>query len=98
MDQLKHRRADARLQLLNPDGTPAANRPVQIDQVSHQFLFGCGAFDAVALMKVPNEQWKAAIRERMEKWLALFNYGTLPFYWGRYEPEEGKPDYENACR
>ena len=40
MDQLKHRRADARLQLLNPDGTPAANRPVQIDQVSHQFLLG----------------------------------------------------------
>ena len=93
MDQLKHRRADARLQLLNPDGTPAVNRPVQIDQVSHQFLFGCGAFDAVALMKVPNEHWKAVIRERMEKWLALFNYGTLPFYWGRYEPEEGKTAY-----
>ncbi len=32
----------------------------------------------------------------MEKWLALFNYGTLPFYWGRYEPEEGKPDFENT--
>ena len=96
MDQLKHRRADARLQILNPDGTPAANRPVTIDQVSHQFLFGCGAFDAVALMKIPNEQWKDVIRERMEKWLALFNYGTLPFYWGRYEPEEGKPDFEST--
>ena len=96
MDQLKHHRAEARLQLLNPDGTPAANRPVQVDQVSHRFLFGCGAFDAVALMKAPNEQWKKTIRERMEKWLALFNYGTLPFYWGRYEPEEGKPDFENT--
>ncbi len=93
MDQLKHRRADARLQILNPDGTPAANRPVQVDQVSHQFLFGCGAFDAVALMKIPDEQRKAFIRQRMEKWLALFNYGTLPFYWGRYEPEEGKTTY-----
>ncbi len=96
MDHLKHRRADARLQLLNPDGTPAANRPVTVDQVSHRFLFGCGAFDAVALMKVPNEQWKEALRQRMDKWLALFNYGTLPFYWGRYEPEEGKPDFENV--
>ena len=93
MDQLKHRKADARLHILNPDGTPFASRPVQIDQVSHQFLFGCGAFDAVALMKVPNEQWKAFLRQRMEKWLALFNYGTLPFYWGRYEPEEGKTAY-----
>lgn len=37
----------------------------------------------------------------MEKWLNLFNYGTLPFYWGRYEPEEGKPEFEsrmNAAR
>ncbi len=96
MDRLNHRRANARLQILNPDGTPAANRPVKIDQVSHQFLFGCGAFDTVALQKVPSEQVKAAIRRRMEKWLALFNYGTLPFYWGRYEPQEGKPDFENT--
>ena len=29
----------------------------------------------------------------MEKWLALFNYGTLPFYWGRYEPVEGQTAY-----
>ena len=44
MDQLKHRKAEARLQLLNPDSTPAANCPVWIDQISHQFLFGCGAY------------------------------------------------------
>lgn len=93
MEQLKHRKADARLKILNPDGTPFANRPVQIDQTSHQFLFGCGAFDAVALMKIPDGQRKAFLRQRMEKWLALFNYGTLPFYWGRYEPEEGKTAY-----
>ena len=91
MDPLKHRRADARLQILNPDGTPAAGRDVRIDQVSHQFLFGCGAFDAVALQFIPDEARRAFLRERMQKWLALFNYGTLPFYWGRYEPEEGKP-------
>ena len=93
MEQLNHRKADARLQILNPDGTPFANRPVQIDQTSHEFLFGCGAFDAVALMKIPDGQRKAFLRQRMEKWLALFNYGTLPFYWGRYEPEEGKTAY-----
>ena len=93
MDQLNHRKAAAHVRILNPDGTPFANRPVQIDQVSQAFLFGCGAFDAVALMKIPDEQRKAFIRQRMEKWLALFNYGTLPFYWGRYEPEEGKTAY-----
>ena len=93
MDQLKHRRADARLRLLNPNGTPAANQSVRIDQVSHQFLFGCGAFDAVAMMKTQDEKEHAFLSQRMEKWLKLFNYGTLPFYWGRYEPSEGNTAY-----
>ena len=92
-NQFAHRRAAARIQLLNPDGTPAARQQVRADQVSHQFLFGCGAFDAVALMKTQDEKQQAFLSQRMDKWLKLFNYGTLPFYWGRYEPEEGKTAY-----
>ena len=72
MDQLKHRKAEVRLQLLNPDSTPAANCPVWIDQISHQFLFGCGAFDAVELMRTQDEARKAFIQERLNKWLKLF--------------------------
>jgi len=93
MNQLNHRQAKARLQILNPDGSPAANRSVSIDQVSHRFLFGCGAFDAVELMKADHEEQRFFLLERMEKWLSLFNYGTLPFYWGRYEPAEGQTAY-----
>ena len=93
---LAHRQANARLRVLNSDGTPAVRREVSVDQVSHQFLFGCGAFDAVELMKTQDEKKQAFLRERMEKWLALFNYGTLPFYWGRYEPEEGKPAFRET--
>ena len=93
MNNLNHRRAEARLRILHADVTPAANVPVRVDQISHKFLFGCGAFDAVAMNKVPDEKIRAFLRERMEKWLGLFNYGTLPFYWGRYEPEEGKTAY-----
>ena len=48
------------------------------------------------LMKTQDEKKQAFLRERMEKWLALFNYGTLPFYWGRYEPEEGKPAFRET--
>ena len=92
---LAHRQANARLRVLNPDGTPAVRREVSVDQVSHQFLFGCGAFDAVELMKTQDEKKQAFLRERMEKWLALFNYGTL-LYWGRYEPEEGKPAFRET--
>ena len=93
MNSWKHRKAEARLRLLNPDGSPAAGRSVHVDQVSHQFLFGCGAFDTVEIMKTGDEKKRAFLQERMEKWLGLFNYGTLPFYWGRYEPVEGQTAY-----
>ena len=93
MDQLKHRKAEAKLRILNPDGSPAAGRSVRVDQVSHQFLFGCGAFDAVEIMKTDDEKKRAFLQERMVKWFGLFNYGTLPFYWGRYEPVEGQTAY-----
>ena len=101
MDNLAHRKAEARLRLLNPDGTPAAGRRVQIDQTGHQFLFGCGAFDTLALQRADTEEKKRFVQERVDKWLGLFNYGTLPFYWGRYEPRRRKRTpwrRRNTCR
>ena len=56
MDSLNHRKATARLRLLQADGTPLAGAKVTLDQTSHQFLFGCGAFDAVAMMKTEDEK------------------------------------------
>ena len=93
MSDLNHRQARAGLRVLRPDGTPAARLPVEIRQVSHRFLFGCGAFDAVEIMKTDDPARKAFLTERMEKWLRLYNYATLPFYWGRYEPQEGHTAY-----
>ena len=93
MDNLNHRKAEAKLQILHADGAPAANQTISVDQTSHDFLFGCGAFDAIAQMKILDEQKKAFVRDRLEKWLGLFNYGTIPFYWGRYEPVEGQTAY-----
>ena len=90
---LAHRKSEACLRIVNPDGTVAVRQEVHVDQVSHRFLFGCGAFDTVEIMKTQDEKKKAFLQERMEKWLALFNYGTLPFYWGRYEPTEGHTAY-----
>jgi len=94
---LAHRKAGARLHILNPDGTPASGKAVRVDQVSHSFLFGCGAFDAVEMMKTQDETQRDFLLERMEKWLALFNFGTFPFYWGRYEPEEGRTAYPETA-
>lgn len=89
MDRFSHRKGKACVLILQENGQPAANQEIVIDQSSHQFLFGCGAFDAVKLMKTQDESMRAFLAERMDKWLKLFNYGTLPFYWGRYEPREG---------
>lgn len=90
MDQLAHRKAAAAIRIIRPDGSPAAGKVVTFDQRTSTFLFGCGAFDTVALMTETALEKRRLLEERMEKWLRLFNYGTLPFYWGRYEPTEGE--------
>lgn len=51
---------------------------------------------AKKLMSIdPNFNAKDFFGKRVNKWLEIFNYGTLPFYWGGFEPEEGKPNTEN---
>ncbi|MCL2271137.1 MAG: endo-1,4-beta-xylanase, partial [Treponema sp.] len=93
-----HRRAIGRLQLLLEDGSPVSNRDATVSQLSHQFLFGCGGFDAVELAGgapdggVPDAARAAFLNDKLGKLFSVNNYATLPFYLGRYEPEEGKPD------
>ena len=98
MNTLSHRKATARLRLVNADGTPIANRPLDVQQTSHQFLFGCGVFEAVEMMRPHSDEQLDFLRQRLDKWLGLFNYGTLPFYWGRYEPEQGKTAKEPTLK
>jgi len=93
-----HRKSTLKIRLCNRDGKPAANTPVRINLLSHEFLFGCGGFDAVELAGgkrdgSPLDAAEAkATQERLEKIFGLHNYATLPFYLARYEEEEGKPD------
>ena len=108
MADLSHRKATAKVQILDKNGKPVCNAKVNVNQINHEFLFGCGAFEALpytngatvhngngSLVGAAEKiQERTIIEDRMAKWLELFNYGTLPFYWGGYEPEEGKPDAE----
>lgn len=93
-----HRMATRTLCVKNPDGTPAAGKALSIRQTRHKFLFGCGAFDALELTHAGGPGRRELLSERMEKWLALFNFGTLPFYWGRYEPVEGQDTGEATMK
>ncbi|MDR2746203.1 MAG: endo-1,4-beta-xylanase [Treponema sp.] len=93
-----HRKSRAKLRLVSAGGAPLAGRDAAINQTRHEFLFGCGGFEAVDLAGgnpdgTPLEAGKAAfLRDRLDKIFSLHNYATLPFYLGRYEKEEGKPD------
>ena len=94
----KHRKAAVRLRLITENGSPAANHETKINQKNHQFLFGVGGFEAVELTGgkpdgTPIDEERAAhLREKLDKLFSVNNYATLPFYIGRYEPVEGKPD------
>jgi endo-1,4-beta-xylanase len=97
----RHRAADATVTILGPDG-PLANRAVTVAQRSHAFRFGCTGFEAIELA---NGELDAAATDRAERvaaaWLELYNFATLPFYWGRFEPVRGRPDTDrlrNAAR
>ena len=93
MDKLAHRKASRVLRIVDANGKPAANQTVRLQLKNHEFLFGCGAFESLPYTNAPHkdEAFAARMEDRMAKWLGLFNYGTLPFYWGRFEGEEGKP-------
>jgi endo-1,4-beta-xylanase len=98
---LAHRKAVNKIRFLDKEGNKLSNTSVQIKLVNHQFLFGCGAFDSLPATskndmdklnfyhdeKMPE---KSFFEDRMDKWLKVFNFGTLPFYWGGFEPKEGK--------
>jgi GH35 family endo-1,4-beta-xylanase len=93
-----HRKSALKLHLTKPGGGPLAGQTVKLEQKRHQFLFGVGGFEAVALAgetvpggKALSPQERAKIEECLDRIFDLCNYATLPFYWGRYESEEGKP-------
>jgi endo-1,4-beta-xylanase len=95
---LNHRKASVNLRLVTENGQPAANQEVKIEQKSHKFLFGTGGFEAIELAggmpdgSVIDEKRAAFLRDKLDKLFTFNNYATLPFYLGRYEPQEGKPD------
>lgn len=82
---IAHRKVNKHIRFVDKQGNPIVNREVRIRQTGHKFLFGCGAFEFVPFVN-GNED----LKQLTDSWLDIFNYGTLPFYWGRYEPAEGK--------
>ena len=102
MSAYENRRGRMTVQLCDAAGAPLCGAAVDYAQQTHEFLFGCGAFDTLPAT-APVEGAAAAedrafYRDRVDKWLGVFNYGTLPFYWGQFEPVEGCPLTESRMR
>jgi len=90
MDRYAHRKSTCTLRLLDARGCAMPGRKVRVQQTSHEFKFGCNIFFLPAMFdeRVPAER-REHLRRMWESWHALFNFGTLPFYQGQYEPREG---------
>ena len=88
MSSLTHRRADAVVTVLRPDGQPLADADVVVAQERHAFLFGNIGFD---FLDEPDPGLAAL-------WFDVFNAATLPFYWGTFEPVRGVPDTDRLLR
>ncbi len=99
MDRYAHRKSSCTLTLLDGQGVPLAGRRVRATLKKHEFKFGCNIFWLPGLLdpRTPPER-REHIQRMWESWSALFNFGTLPFYQGQYEPKEGVTREEGILR
>jgi GH35 family endo-1,4-beta-xylanase len=83
----KYRKGDVVLKLLMPGGKSIeAGLAVKIEQVRHEFLFGCNIF------KLGGCRTQRDNKAYEKHFAELLNFATLPFYWWNYEQQEGKPN------
>ncbi len=83
-----HRKADASLQL---EGVTEGVE-VRVEQLDHAFVFGSHIFNFNQLgTEARNTRYK-------ELFGTLFNSATIPFYWSKFEPEEGHPRFKGEHR
>ncbi|MCR5673213.1 MAG: endo-1,4-beta-xylanase [Lachnospiraceae bacterium] len=91
---IEHRKINKTVRFTGPDGSVLSDRIIHIKQKNHSFLFGCGAFDFIPYVNEDKEGYK----QLTDSWLDLFNYATLPFYWGNYEKKEGSPARDSLMK
>lgn len=97
MSKIEQRKATKRIQFTDKDGKPLANTEIAYNQISHDFLFGCNAFDLAHTVSKKGA-WLAEKQPNVQKFLDVFNFATLPFYWGQFEPKEGKPRTKDVLK
>jgi endo-1,4-beta-xylanase len=83
----KHRMAEGQVVVVDRQARPVADATVAIEQLRHEFLFGCNGF---LFGRVGDPEGEEAYRTRFA---AVMNFATLGFYWATYERERGKANH-----
>jgi GH35 family endo-1,4-beta-xylanase len=87
----KNRTAQAKITILSPEHHPLAHQEFVIAQTNHRFLFGTTGYSIIQANGNLSGKKKVQADHKVDKLVNLFNYVTLPFYWGRFEPVQGQP-------
>ncbi|OEI67787.1 endo-1,4-beta-xylanase [Curtobacterium sp. ER1/6] len=88
-----HRTGETVLTVVDHHGTPLADTEVTVEQTRHAFGFGNIGFDFLGLANGELTGSAADAAEHLaDLYTDVFTTATLPFYWGRFEPERGRPD------
>ena len=85
-----HRTGETTLTVVDADGRPCPGVDVTVEQTRHAFTFGNIGFDFVPIAN--GEPDPIGTEHLADLYRDVFNTATLPFYWGRFEPERGAPD------
>jgi endo-1,4-beta-xylanase len=86
----KHRLGAGILTVRTANGQAIPRARIRLEQTRHEFLFGSNIFGF-------DHHQDAALQEQYnERFAALLNYATLPFYWPMYEPQRGQPMHAHA--
>lgn len=90
MSKIQERKATEKIMFRDSDGKPLVNSKIDFNLERHEFLFGCNGFLVADLVNQLGDEG-AEKNENVRQFLDVFNFATLPFYWGAFEEEEGRP-------
>jgi len=93
----QHRKGTKTISFTAPDGKPLAQTELKIRQLRNSVKFGCAGFESLQVVsgELKGDE-KTSAEARVERMIEIFDLITLPFYWGRFEPVQGKPDIERT--
>lgn len=83
------RKGNALLTLVDQQGKAISDVKVEINQLSHEFLFGNLSEEVFRPELTESEQAKFT-----EMFTELFNFTELTVKWAPYEPKQGKPEWQ----